>query len=66
MDAPISVTDQALAAFIKYARRERNIDRTEAMLKAVYTNSAQAANIQLARIANLTSLHLESKSRSRL
>ena len=62
MNTPIEVTDQALRAFLKYARRELNIDRTESMLTAVYTNPAQAANIQLARIANLSTLFLDSTS----
>jgi hypothetical protein len=63
MNQPIEITEKALDAFVRYARRERNIDRTEAMLTAVHVSPSQGQNIHLARIANLATLYLESSPR---
>jgi hypothetical protein len=52
------VTENALSAFIAYASRELDIDETERKVSAMCGDAIPTALLNVARAANLASLHL--------
>jgi hypothetical protein len=54
------VTERALQAFISYAKRELEIDATESTVTAFADDDANHSLLDVARAANLASLHLKS------